>query len=299
MPFQFQPEQGNTILIFGWRMFNRPIDSISVSQDELDLLGLFERDLAELSNSSLIREGPRTISASGSLSNVNSPPKLATAVTDEEIRSYITIFRRLYMEREPANFRKTCDLVSNKIHMHPCGDWLSGAKEQFEQRLNSSANKPPFVSGVSFSRKRLVDIFLYTQYAHQPDERRKRQYLDCLEQMSQREEMLTWMFLTEIWGLGIEIICAGRFMCGWTRQYCQFHSVSPSIIDSVSSNSYGIGELETTDARMSRTFEEKALKVAESIWNSEGKPQGGPHVFMDEARRKVARLLAGDSNSME
>ena len=178
---------------------------VVVSQEEIDLLGLFDRDLVELMSSTLVKEGPGTITATGDFSGTTSTPKLATAVTDEEIRSTVTIFRRLYMENEPANFQKTCKLMSEILATHPYGDWLKGAASQFESDLNSTEGFLPFVKNVTFTRKRLIDVFLYTQYAHQPSDKRTKQYRDCLVEVGNRSEMLTWMFLTELWKFCLEI----------------------------------------------------------------------------------------------
>ena len=65
---------------------------------------------------------------------------------------------------------------------------------------------------VTFSVKRLIDVFLYTQYAHQPDERRERQFHECLQQVLGRRNFLTWQFLTEVWTCGLEIEI-GRASC--------------------------------------------------------------------------------------
>ena len=270
-----------------------PFDA-AISQEEIDLLGLFGRDLAELMSSTFLKEGPGSIKATGDFSNATSIPKLVTATTDEEIRSTVIIFRRLYMEKEPANFQKTCTLMSQILASHPYGKWLKGAASQFESELNSPANILPFVKNVTFTRKRLVDVFLYTQYAHQPSDKRTKQYHECLLELGNRSEMLTWMFLTELWKLSLEIGNAGRFISAWFRRYCDHHNVSPNIIDSVKMISEGIGSLETNAVRSDRILNEKAIPVAEQLWVDAGKPEGGPHIFHKQARKKVSELLGGD-----
>src|SRR4051812_21386560 len=78
-----------------------PIYKISLSQDQLKILGYFVRDLRELLASAFYKDGPGELTSTDSRG-----PTLQTAVSDEEIRSFVTIFRRLYMENEPANFLK-------------------------------------------------------------------------------------------------------------------------------------------------------------------------------------------------
>ncbi len=73
-----------------------PVIEVDLGPDEVRLLGYFVRDLLEMQDSAFMKDGPGSLSSFG--------PSLETAVTDEEIRSFVTIFRRLYMDKEPANF---------------------------------------------------------------------------------------------------------------------------------------------------------------------------------------------------
>ena len=78
-----------------------PIDQVTLSADDLRILGYFARDLREMLAAAFYKDGPGTLTSVG-----NADPELQTAVTDEEIRSFVTIFRRLYMKNEPAGFVK-------------------------------------------------------------------------------------------------------------------------------------------------------------------------------------------------
>src|SRR5438105_1494692 len=79
-----------------------PLEQITLSPDQLNILGYFSRDLRELLTTALFKDGPGSLSGPWSDGRLH----LETAVSDEEIRSFVTIFRRLYMEKEPANFSK-------------------------------------------------------------------------------------------------------------------------------------------------------------------------------------------------
>jgi hypothetical protein len=61
-----------------------PLAEVSLSRDEARLLGYFVRDLQEMLNSAFMKDGPSTLTTSGVV------PTLTTAVTDDEIRSFIS-----------------------------------------------------------------------------------------------------------------------------------------------------------------------------------------------------------------
>ena len=153
-----------------------PIDQISLSADALNVLGYFTRDLREMLASAFYKDGPGKI-----VGSPGSEPVLQTAVTDEEIRSFVTIFRRLYMEKEPANFLRAVEVFTDAIDGYPLANWIRGIAGEYEAELDSQPDFVPFLGrrNCPFTRKRLIDVFLYTQYAHQPDERRAREFQEC------------------------------------------------------------------------------------------------------------------------
>ena len=214
-----------------------PVASVTLSPDEVRLLGYFTRDLAELSNSAFMKDGPGTLSRTGFTSPAggfapapSSPDfTLQTAATDAEIRSFMTIFRRLYMDKEPANLKKAVAVYIRAIGDHPYAKWIAGAAAEYENHLASVPELPPFIQpqSYSFTTKRLIDVFLYTQYAHQPDETRERQFNECLSQVHGKRSLLTRMFLTEVWKCSLEIGNVGRVISEWFRHYCEHHGVSP------------------------------------------------------------------------
>jgi len=65
-------------------------------------------------NSAFMKDGPGTLTSSGAI------PTLTTPVTDDEIRSYVTIFRRLYMtgHRDPASFVKVVPIFVKALGDH-------------------------------------------------------------------------------------------------------------------------------------------------------------------------------------
>lgn len=156
----------------------RPIehDNITLSEDELLTLGYFSRDLEELTESAFLKDGPGRLYATNAQA-----PALQTAVNDEEIRSFVTIFRRLYMKREPASFCSAVEVFCTAIGDHPLSKWVGGEAESYQNELEKPGYALlPRIKGISFTTKRLIDVYLYTKFVHQPDKRRTRQFQACL-----------------------------------------------------------------------------------------------------------------------
>ena len=122
-----------------------PIDEISLTSDEIRLLGYFSRDLKELLESAFMKDGPGTISASGNIFDPTSNPVLKTAVTDDEIRSFVTIFRRLYMKKEPANLLKATNIFVRAMGDHPIAKWVTGTFNEYDQHLAGTPDLRPFI----------------------------------------------------------------------------------------------------------------------------------------------------------
>ena len=118
---------------------------------------------------------------------------------------------------------------------------VQGIAEDYEKELNEKPDFVPFIGRGrwSFSRKRLIDVYLYTQYAHQPDERRTRQFQECLVSVDSKRPLLTWIFLTALWECALHIRNAGVVIAEFYDRYCQCHKVSADILASVYSDSPG------------------------------------------------------------
>lgn len=147
---------------------------------------------------------------------------------------------------------------------------------------------------LTFKVKRLLDVFLYTQYAHQPDERRQRQFLECLQEVKGRRGFMTWMFLTEIWKCSLDIVRAGRVIAGWFQRYCNQHGITPDVLNSLRNEHAGLGAVEKEEVRKARLFREKAEELATELWKQQGCPERGPMPFLPLARKQLAAQLRGD-----
>jgi hypothetical protein len=266
-----------------------PLAEVSLSLDEMRLLGCFVRDLQEMLDSAFMKDGPGTLTTSGVV------PTLTTAVTDDEIRSFVTIFRRLYMTgcHDPASFVKVVPVFVKALGDHPYAKWIEGTGKEYEKHLASVPDTLPLArtDTCTFTTKRLIDVFLYTQYAHQPNEERQRQFEACLTELHGKRAVLTWLFLTEMWKCALEIGNAGRVIAWWFKHYCEHHGVSPDVLKSLRDHHAGLGAGEKEEDRRERLFREKVEQLAADLWEQSGRPAGGPPQFLTAAREQLGRML--------
>ena len=108
------------------------LDQLTVSENDLFALGCFSRDIKELQATALWHEGPGSLSGCG-----NDNWRLRTAVNDEEVRSFVTIFRRLYMASEPGNFVKAATVFSECLVSHPVAKWMKCNLDDYQAGLET------------------------------------------------------------------------------------------------------------------------------------------------------------------
>jgi hypothetical protein len=261
------------------------LQQISLSPEQLDVLGYFTRDLRELLAAALYKDGPGSLCGPWSDGQLH----LKTAVSDEEIRSFVTIFRRLYMDKEPANFSKAVAVFTSALSGHAVAKWVQAIATEYAKALEEPPESVPMLGSqkLPFSRKRLIDVYLYTQYAHQPDDRRSRQFIECLSAVGGNRSSLTWLFLTDIWKCAIEIGNAGVMMAEFYDRYCQCHSTHSGVLPSVRTDHPGLGTLEKKEAQETRILREKAEELAVALWERAGRPEGGHAAFVKLALEQL------------
>lgn len=264
-----------------------PLEQIVLTEEQLLVLGYFTRDVKELLASAFYREGPGTLNSVG-----GRVASLATAVTDEELRSFIMVFRRLYMEKEPANFVKAAAAFVSATGDYPLTKWVEGGARCYQDELEERPDIVPFLGEDEwpFSRKRLIDVFLYTRFAHQPDVRRVRQFDECLAASKQNTALLTWLFLNSLWVCGLRIRSVGGVVAGFYDQYCQHRGIQPRLLP-VRGENPGLGILEKRQARRDRIMRERADALAQAIWIDRGSPSGGHVQFIHDAERQLRQAL--------
>ncbi|MCH8241975.1 MAG: hypothetical protein IH897_05115 [Planctomycetes bacterium] len=272
------------------------IDKIALAEKDLLILGYFVRDLREMRASAFFREGAGVLKSSAA-----TEPYLYTSVTDEEIRSFVVIFRRLYMTGEPASFLKAVAVLDEAAKDHPLANWVCGERSEYDTDL---AKRPDFIpfegrENWSFTVKRLIDVFLYTQYMHQPDEKRTRQFEECLQAIGGNQDTLMWLFLTELWKCSLHISNAGNIIANFYERYCEHHEVAGCILGSVSKEIAGIGTVEKKEARRERILGEKAEELAKAMWERDGCPEGGCARYVAKARADLTATIDGNDEQSE
>nr|WP_123784857.1 hypothetical protein [Pirellula staleyi] len=273
-----------------------PIDSVALSDAEVRLLAYFSRDLREMTGSAFFKNGPGTLSSTGTSNQLFvGEPTLATAVTDDEIRSYVMIFRRLYMENEQANFLKAVAVYEQALKGHSFARWVAAEAKSYSDTLQTPPYFPPFAPNgpYPFTRKRLIDVFIYTQYAHQPKADRERQFAACLGAVGGRRAVLTWLFLKELQEVSFKVANAGRVIDAWFARYCQHQQIKPMVLTSIADHHPGLGTMEKASDKNERLKSEKIVQLANSMWQASGSPEGGPEMFLLRARESLEEAFKG------
>lgn len=262
------------------------LDSTTLTDQELRILAYFVRDIKSLASTALVKDGPGTLHGGPRY-------KIETAVSHEEIRSCVGIFRTLYMENEPANLKKTAAIFIAANQGTPISRWVEAKLDAYQTELETYPGFmiPEFRSTIAFTTKRVIDVFLYTQFAHQPNECRQRQYGECLVQMDDQPDALMWLFLTELQNCYLRMLTIGNVICRWFDGYCRHKNIAVDYLKSITDTHEGIGKLEKRDAATKRMYEERVQAIAEKLWEKAGKPAGGPSVFKVEAKHQLESVF--------
>lgn len=265
------------------------IDQLAVTPEQLSVLGYFSRDMRQMVGTAFFKDGPGTLSYSG-----NDDGLVQTAVTNEEIDSFVMIFRRLYMTKDPANFLHAVGTYADVVGDHPIVAWVKGNAAEYEKNLGDVPHFVPHASELtdSFTCKRIIDVFLYTRYAHQPDPRRQRQYDECLSQLNGRSGLLFWLFLMQLQKCACHMRNAGQMIVKLYDCLCEQQGVVPPVLKPVSDEHPTIGTLEKRKDREIRLRREKTEELADALWREGGCPEGGPEEFMQQAQEQLDTPIA-------
>jgi len=269
----------------------RPIDlaAAKLAPNEVEVLTYFARDFQELLSTAFYQEGPGTLSY-----DEERRSSIQTAVNEEELRSFMMVFRRLYMKNEPAGFVQAAGLYCRTLSGYAVADYVGGELAEYEELLRACPDHVPgFISTNKsvLKNKVLMDVYLNTRFAHQPNSRRVRQYRDCLAAANSDKALLVWLALSAFWKAALRMGCTGRLIGDFIVRYCDVHGCQSVILDSVVKEQPGIGTLEKRQARVDRLMLERVRELARSLWVERGSPAGGPDVFLAEAEAGLKSVL--------
>ncbi|MGD0387388.1 MAG: hypothetical protein ABSC42_00415 [Tepidisphaeraceae bacterium] len=263
-----------------------PLDRIKLSDSSLDIFRIFSRDFREMVASAFCNNSYVSITLRGGCD-----AELHTQATVDEIRSFVTIFRRLYMAGDPANFVKAAAAFVDALRGYPVAELVSGIVAEYESILESPSDPFQLRGKDRPTGKLLIDVFLYTQYAHQPEKKRLRQYRECLEAVNGSPSILTWLFLQVLQKCCVHIRTAGAIIADFYDEYCRCHGLPAVALPSIGKDNPGLGLLEKDPVRRERLLSEKAEEIAKALWEKAGQPAGGYLVFLDQARAQLTAAL--------
>lgn len=267
-----------------------PATELPLDKNTIDDLGYFTRELREMRRSAFLSSSPARLNYGGTIVS-GTGPKLQTYASDEEIRSFVTIFRRLYMENERVNFVKAVNVFTRAVRGHPYEKWATSEKKAFLRRLGESPKETWFigVESVSFTVRQLLDGFIYSQYAHQPDRSVEENYERMLIEVGGNRDVLMCLFLRELASCSRVYLRLGRLVEQWFEYYCKTHNVWPASLSSLSEYHEGIGTAEKENSKFERLLEEKAIDLAIHLCQQAGSPISDFKAYLEKARIMIRK----------
>jgi hypothetical protein len=251
------------------------LDQIRLSQEEVDALAYFLHDSTELKAERFF-SNPPSLHAQGSHQWLESIPV-------ENIRSFVVVFRRMYMDGEPGNYVKTCNVYVRNFLNKRLTDWVSEEKQLYEQFLATSASMFPGMEPLwSFSTKRLIDVFLYTRFVHQPKEDRIKHFTRCLQEVGNpdRMEFAFYNAMRQVASYYVRLhwIVSNELPC-----YLNHTGARPSFDGPPLVNEGGRGSSLTKEEREAQQLYERARTLGYELWTVAGMKDGELPGYVEKA----------------
>ena len=169
---------------------DKPEDHIHVSQADIDTLAYFVKDVAELKGNAFYGSPPELHSVGGIYT--------VSTIPVEHIVSFVTIFRRLYMQKERGNYNNACTVYARHYLNKRLTDWITAERRLYNKFLAAKARRMIMIGGEkSFTNRVLIDTMLTVRFAHQPKDDLHPQYEACLQEAGDPPR-LEWMFYQAI-----------------------------------------------------------------------------------------------------
>lgn len=259
-----------------------PLAFFQFKQSEVNGLALFLRDIKEL------RQNP-FYERHATMRSVGDELTLETISVDL-IRSFITIFRRLYMsgKHDVGNFRDSCDVYCSRFWNKRVIDWVAEERRLYDEFLQAPAAKIASTQPVfSFSNKRLIDVFLYTRFAHHPSEERTRQLKQMRNEVGS-DEWLEFMFYEVIQQAAIIYSNVSQYIAFEMDGYWKVGGLQPSADTTPFCNGGDRGVLLTAKEEAEERIRKRAEKLGEDLWNNAGCPANELPRFVQDAVRQLS-----------
>jgi len=176
------------------------------------------------------------------------------------------------MASEPGSYLTACEVYSQHFLNKRLTDWIAAEKKLYEDFLNAKASfcgatQPKY----SFDNKRLIDVFIYTKFAHQPNDKRARQYTECLREVGHAAK-LEWEFYMAMIQAAACYKAALSVIGNELGAYIKLGGVPPSGDYTPFSNEGGRGQQLTSTELRQRSLKERAERLGEELWREDGSP---------------------------
>lgn len=257
-----------------------PLSYFMFTQAEVDAIALFLRDVKELKQSPLYATHPRIHSCGNSM-------RLETISVDL-IRSFMTVFRRLYMTGEPGNFRDACKLYCSRFWNKHLIDWVAEERRLHDEFLSEPASKLRGMQpAYSFNNKRLIDVFLYTRFAHQPNATRANQLRRMRKEVG-NDEWLEFMFLSTVKEAAMTYSNVSQYIAFEMDGYWKIGGIRPS----VDTNPYCDDGYRGTQLTAEQLAEQRLMTQSEKLGNDLWREAGSSANKLPNFIEKVRQILS-------
>ncbi len=257
-----------------------PLEHIKLSAHETDALALFVRDVEELVQSPMYCNVPQYCTGPAG--------ERVESISVDLIRSFVLVFRRIYMEKEPGNYFKACNAYVRHFLNKRLTNWILAEKKECSKVLRAKASCWPLTDrDCSFTIEELVDAFLYTRFAHQPNEEQSRKFAAYQREVGS-EPYFEWMFYRALCDLARRYRNAHQVLAQEYKAYVKLGGTPSSLATSPFVNQGGRGSRLTKAELDATKIKERASQLAGDLWQEAGCPAGGPEKFLAEAESFLA-----------
>jgi hypothetical protein len=253
------------------------LSGITLDQSEVDALASFLRDADEIRGSEFMR----------------SPPQFTTSglrsISSEYIIAFVTVFRRLYLEKERGNFNNACKLYVRHFPNQNVAAWVAQERRQYQKELSGNASMLDGTEPVfSFTNRSLINIFLYTKFVHQPSPERIREYQAALAEAGPAGR-LEWSFYMRLFHLAIRFVNVASYVRKDVENYFALSGITPSFDVSPFLDGCGRGTMLTANQREEKAVSDRAEKLAQELWVEAGSPANQLPRFFQEAKEMLRK----------
>ena len=281
IPPGYRPHDIQLVLSPNSPIPEKPLEYLKLKQDDVDSLALFDRDANELIRSQFYKTHP--------ILHDDEHGMWIESISTESIRSFVTIFRRLYMAKEPGNYLKACQTYSRHFLNKRLTTWIDAEVGVYKATLDSKTSFCGSSEEYSFTNKRLIDVFVYTKFAHQPSKERNKQFNECLREVGNPAK-LEWIFYMALLLASARYRSALSVIDNELKTYLKLGGIQPTFDYSPFADMGGRGQQLTEAEQHQRALIDRAQKLGHELWREAGSPQNElPHYI-----RRAELILSQD-----